>query len=183
MSTRHFLLYDFLFPILGILAAGIFLSDQFDSNFFRWLDSVKVFGLGAWFSHSPIRQTLWIYSWAVFAAAPALLWLVWFRVNLEYDWVERSRRLDRPVYNFMRGFCRWIDGVDAGKWQMQSLQFRMAQAEDRANRLESDLSKARQAYVDLEADYDDLEAQLAPTDEMESEYASDSQYAPDSRAG
>jgi signal transduction histidine kinase len=174
MSTRHFLLYDFLVPIFGILAAGFFLSSHFDTSLFLWIDSVKVFGIGAWFSHSPIRQTLWIYSWAVFAAAPALLWMVWFRVNLEYDWVERSRRLDRPIYNFVRGFCRWIDGVDASKWQMQSLQFRTAQAEDRARKLEADLVQARKAYSDLEADYDDLEAQLAPTDEMESEYAQDS---------
>ena len=29
MSKRHFLLYDFLLPALGILAAGYFLSQQF----------------------------------------------------------------------------------------------------------------------------------------------------------
>lgn len=177
MSKRHFLLYDFLLPILGIMAAGFFLSNLFDTNFFLWLDSIKAFGIGSWFSHSPIRQTLWIYSWVAFAVAPALLWLVWVRVNLEYDWVERGRRLDRPIYTFFRGLFRWIDGVDAGKWQFQAMQFRAAQAEDRVRKLESDLAQARQAYADLEADYMDLESQLAPTDEMETE------YVPDTRAG
>lgn len=178
MSKRHFLLYDFILPILFILAAGRFLSDQFDTALFRWADSIKAFGIGPWFSHSSIRQTLWSDSWLLFASAPALLWLAWFRVNVEYDYVERCRRLDRPLYTFFRGLFRWIDGTDASKWQIQSLQFRLAQAEDRTRKLETDLLKARAACTKLEAEleaaYDDLEGQATPAEGYEDEYQSGS---------
>lgn len=170
MSKRHFLLYDFLLPLLGILAAGRFLSDQFDTAVFRWVDSIQTMGIGAWFRSSPVRPALWADSWLAFSAAPALLWLVWLRVNVEYDYVERARRLDRPLYFFVRGVFRWIDGADKAKWQMQYLQFRLAQAEERAGKLEKDLGRARKAYSELAADYDDLEAQVYPDGEAGDPY-------------
>jgi hypothetical protein len=167
MSKRHFLLYDFVLPLLGILAAGTFLSQQFDTAVFRWLDSLKAFGLGSWFSHSPLRETLWAYSQLLFAAPAALLWLAWMRINLEYDYVERGRKLDRPIFKLVRGLLRWIEGTDAGAWQAQNATFRLAQSEDRARRLEAELMKTRQAYADLEADYAALEEETSTLDEME----------------
>lgn len=170
MSKRHFFLYDFILPIAAILGAGFFLSNQFDTALFRWLDSLKAFGIGAWFRHSPIRETLWNYSHLIFAAGPALFWMIWVRVNLEYDWVERRRVLDRPIFNFVRGFFRWLEGVDASKWKLQSAEFRAAQAEDHARKVEGELGRLRKDYADLEADYDALEAETATMEQLEDEY-------------
>lgn len=170
MSKGHFFLYDFLLPILVALGAGWFLSQQLDTALFRWLDSVKAFGFGSWFGHSPLRTTLWDFSWVAFAVPPALLWLVWVRMNVEYDYVERRRRLDRPVFGFVRGFFRWIESDESARWQLQSAQFRAAQAEDRARQLESDLHKAKAAYTELAADYDALEEETASLQEMEDQY-------------
>lgn len=162
MSKRHLILYDILLPLAGILAAGRLLSDLFDIQVLRWLDSVQAFGMGAWFSHSPARALLWNFSWPAFSLAPGLLWLVWVRINLEYDFAARRRRLDRPVYDFLRGCFRWIDGVDAGRWQLEAARFRMAQAEDRVRSLEGELARVRRDYADLEADYDALAAENDP---------------------
>jgi hypothetical protein len=159
LSNRHLLLYDILLPLAVVLAAGRLLSDLFDSQVLRWLDSVQAFGLGAWFGRSPVRVLLWKYSWPAFSLAPGLLWLVWVKVNVQYDRALRRRRLDRPLYDFARGFFRWIDGVDAGKWQLEAARFRAAQAEDRVRALEAELARARKAYADLEADYDELAAE------------------------
>jgi hypothetical protein len=110
MSKKHFFIYDFLLPIAGILALGSFFSDHFDTVIFRSLDGIKAFGIGAWFGHSPLRETLWNYSWLFFSAVPALAWLVWVRINMEYDWVNGRKRLDRPIFAFFHGIARWIEG-------------------------------------------------------------------------
>lgn len=167
MSKRHFLLYDVLLPILGILAAGLFLSQQFDTLVFRRLDSLKAFGIGSWFFHSPMRETFWAYSHLVFALPVALLWLAWVRINLEYDYVERGRKLDRPIFKLARGILRWIEGSEAGGAQARSAQFRLAQSEDRARRLEAELMKTRREFADLEADYADLEEETSAFAGME----------------
>lgn len=170
MSKRHFLLYDFLLPIAGILGAGYFFSTQFDTDLFRWLDSLTAFGVGPWFRHSPARETLWNHSYLIFAAGPALLWLLWVKMNLEYDYIERGRTLDRPIYNFVRGCFRWVDGTDASKWQLQSAQFRAAQAEDHARKLAGELARLRKDYQALEADYDALEEETASLEVLEDEF-------------
>lgn len=167
MSKRHFLLYDLILPLIGILSAGLFLSQQFDTAVFRRLDSLKAFGIGAWFAHSPMRETLWAWSHLVFAAPAALLWLAWVRINLEYDYLKRGSKLDRPIFKLVRGLFRWIEGSDGGGSQAQAAQFRLAQSEDRARRLEAELMKTRQAYADLEADYADLEEETSTFEEME----------------
>lgn len=173
MSKRHFFLYDFLLPLLVVLAAGVFLARQFDADLLRWLDTRKTFGIGAWFAHSPLRRIVWNFAWLFCAVPPALLWLLWARLNLEYDWVARARRLDRPIFNFARGFFLWVEGGEGGQTrfgQLQSAQFRAAQAEDRSRRLEGELAKARRAYADLEADYGALEDEAAALEELEGKY-------------
>jgi hypothetical protein len=160
MSKRHFFLFDFILPIAAILGIGRFLSGQFDTSLFMALDKIKAFGFGAMFSHSPIRQVLWDYSFVLFAAAPALLWLIWVRINVEYDYLSRSKRLDRPLYGFFKSLLKWIDGDDGLRWQIQSLEFRAAQSEDRARKLEAELMRTRQEVADLEKANEDLEAEL-----------------------
>lgn len=160
MSKQHFFIFDFIFPIAAILAIGKFLSNQFDTSLFLAFDRVKAFGFGFMFSHSPLRAILWDYSWVLFAAAPALLWLIWVRINVEYDYVARARRLDRPLYGFFKGLLKWIDGDDGVRWQIQSLEFRAAQSEDRARKLEAELMRTRQEVADLEKINADLESEL-----------------------
>ncbi|GEM_PF-2972562 len=147
MSKRHFFLYDFLLPLIGILALGRFLSDRFDTSLFHNLDRIKAFNFGQWFGHSPLRATLWNYSWLAFAVFPALLWMIWVRINLEYDWVERRRILDRPIHTFFKGFSKWIEG-DAGlRAATVAYERRLAAAEERIHRLEAEL---REAHAELD---------------------------------
>jgi hypothetical protein len=160
MSKRHLFLFDILMPIAAIFGVGKFLSTLFDTSVFLTLDRVKAFGFGMMFSHSPFRNVLWDYSWVMFAAAPALLWLIWVRINVEYDYVSRSRRLDRPLYGFFKGLLKWIDGDDGLRWQIQSLEFRAAQSEERARKLEAELMRTRQEVGDLEQANQDLEDEL-----------------------
>ncbi|MDB5049100.1 MAG: hypothetical protein JWO30_2171 [Fibrobacteres bacterium] len=143
MSKRHFFLYDFLLPLAGIAALGRFFSDHFDSFVFQWLDSIKPFGLGLWFSHSPLRQNLWDSSWLFFAAVPAVAWMIWVRINMEYDWVNSCRRLDRPIYAFFRGLARWVEGGSELEMVRQGYERRLAIEHDRVRRLEAELAEAR----------------------------------------
>lgn len=140
MSKKHFFLYDFLLPLAGILALGRYFSDRFDSVFFQRLDVIKAFGIGVWFSHSPLRETLWTYSWLCFAVAPALAWLVWVRINLEYDWINHGRRLDRPIFNFFQGIARWIEGGGEAQQVRMTYERRLAQSQDHIHRLEAELA-------------------------------------------
>jgi hypothetical protein len=151
MSTRHFFLYDLLLPLAGIFGLGRLFSDHFDSFIFRSLDSVKAFGLGAWFSHSPMRETLWNASWIVFAVVPALAWLVWVRLNMEYDWVNSRRRLDRPIFTFFQGIGRWIEGGGEVLKVRQAYEHRLAVAEDRVRRMEAEIAELTAAYDPAEA--------------------------------
>jgi hypothetical protein len=155
MSKRHFFLYDLLLPFAGILAVGHFFSDHFDSFIFRWLDSVKAFGLGSWFGHSPLRETLWTYSWAFFAVFPALAWMVWVRINIEYDWINSRRRLDRPIFTFFQGIGRWIEGGGEVRQVKLAYERRLAIAEDRVRRLEGELAAAYDPAQDSEDEWQD----------------------------
>jgi hypothetical protein len=142
MTKKHFFLYDFLLPLAGILAAGRFLSDSFDTGLFHSLDKIKAFGFGAWFGHSPLRATLWDFSWLAFAFFPALLWLVWVRINLEQDWVNMRRRLDRPIFTFFKGLGRWIEGDDEIKAASLAYERRLAEAGERIRALGKELDEA-----------------------------------------
>jgi len=146
MSKRHFFLYDFLLPIAVSFGLGRLFSDHFDSFTFRSLDSVKAFGLGAWFSHSPMRETLWNSSWIVFAVVPALAWLAWIRLNMEYDWVNSRRRLDRPIFTFFQGISRWIEGGGEVLKVKRAYEHRLAVAEDRVRRMEARMAELTAAY-------------------------------------
>jgi hypothetical protein len=146
MSKRHFFLYDFLLPLAAILGLGRFFSDHFDSFIFRSLDSIKAFGLGAWFSHSPMRESLWNASWIFFAVVPALAWLVWVRLNMEYDWVNSRRRLDRPIFTFFQGIGRWIEGGAEVQKVRQAYEHRLAVAEDRVRRMQAEMAELTAAY-------------------------------------
>ena len=160
MSKRHFFLYDFLIPIAILLALGKFLAAQFDAFVFNGIGQIKAFGLGEWFSQSHLRQTLWDNSWLVFAAVPALLWLVWMRINVEYDYLNNRRRLDRPLYGFLRGLLRWVDGDESAVGEIRILEMRVVQAEDRARQAEAQLSQARQEKDAWESDYRHLESEI-----------------------
>ena len=140
MTRKHFFLYDFLLPLATILALGKALSDQFDTFLFRRLDAVKAFGMGIWFAHGPLREALWSYSWLFFAAAPALAWLVWVRINMEYDWINNRRKLDRPIFGFFQGIALWIEG--GGETRRISMEYerRLAQRQDQIHRLEAELA-------------------------------------------
>ncbi|MDB5105279.1 MAG: hypothetical protein JWP91_2968 [Fibrobacteres bacterium] len=155
MSKRHFFFYDFLLPLAGILALGRFFSDHFDTFIFRWMDTVKPFGLGEWFSHSPLRENLWHSSWLFFAIVPALAWMVWVRINLEYDWVNARRRLDRPIFTFFQGLGRWVEG--GGELQMVKMAYerRLAIADDRVRRLEAQLAAAYDPAQDSDGEWQD----------------------------
>jgi hypothetical protein len=142
MSRKHFFLYDFLLPLIGVLMIGRFFSDHFDTFLFHKLDTIKAFGLGQWFGHSSIRQTLWDYSWLTFAIVPALAWMVWVRINMEYDWVNGRRRLDRPIFTFFLGLARWIEGGGEVQMVRQAYERRLAIELDRARRLEAELAAA-----------------------------------------
>jgi hypothetical protein len=142
MSRKHFFLYDVLLPLAGVLFLGHLFSDRFDTAIFRWLDSVKAFGLGEWFGRSDFREKLWTYSWLLFAAMPALAWMVWVRINLEYDWVNGRRRLDRPIYTLFRNFFRWIEGGGELLLVRQAYERRLAAELDRVRRLEAELAGA-----------------------------------------
>ena len=166
MSKRHFLLYDFLLPLLGIIALGRFLSSEFDNSLFRWLDQMKAFGFGAWFIASPVRPFLWGYVWTLFCIPPALLWITWIRINLEYDWVNRKSRMDRPLFTFFRGLARWIEGHNARAIR-QAYEQRLAQADDRIRQLQTALQKSRQPqhaprreFLELEDDPRDRQLQV-----------------------
>jgi hypothetical protein len=169
MSKKHFFLFDFVLPLAVILAIGKFLSLQFDTSVFMSLDKIRAFGFGMMFSHSPARALLWNYSFVLFAAAPALLWLIWVRINVEFDYMTNSRRLDRPLYGFMKSLMRWVDDDDGGKFQLQTLEFRAVQAEDRARKLEAELMRTRQEVADLERENQDLEDELAADYDTEAE--------------
>jgi hypothetical protein len=146
MSKRHFFFYDLVMPLAVILGLGRFFSDHFDSLIFSRMDAIKAFGMGAWFSHSPLRETLWNSSWLFFAIVPALAWMVWVRINLEYDWINRGRRLDRPIFTFFQGLFRWIDGGGEVQRVRQAYEHRLAVAEDRARRLEAELARSAAAF-------------------------------------
>lgn len=154
MGKKHFFLYDFLIPLAGIVLIGHWFSDRFDSVLFRKVDAIRAFGLGEWFGHSALRATLWEYSWAIFAVAPALAWMVWVRINLEYDWIERRRKLDRPIYKFFAGFFRWIEDGGEMQRQRQAFEFRLAQAHDHIHRLDAELA-AYKAQEAAEAEWPD----------------------------
>src|SRR4051812_35714366 len=109
MSKKHFLLYDFLLPLVGIVLLGNFLSARFDGVLFHRLDSIRAFGLGFLFSHSELRANLLRSSWMIFALIPAAAWMVWIRINLEYDYVQLGRRLDRPIFKFFQALSLWIE--------------------------------------------------------------------------
>lgn len=147
MSKRHFFLYDFLLPLAGILALGRFLSDKFDTALFQSLDRIKAFNFGQWFGHSPLRATLWDSSWLAFALVPGLLWLIWVRINLEYDWVNRCRKLDRPIYSFFKSLSKWIEGDGEVRAVSLAYERRLAAAEERIHRLEDEL---HEAHAELE---------------------------------
>lgn len=148
MSKKHFFLYDFLLPIAGILALGNFFSDHFDTVIFQGLDGIKAFGIGAWFGHSPLRGILWNYSWLFFSAVPALAWLVWVRINMEYDWVNGRKRLDRPIFSFFHGIGRWIEGGGEVRMLRLAYERRLAIADDRVRRLEKELETAQAGFDD-----------------------------------
>jgi hypothetical protein len=143
MSKKHFLLYDFLLPLAGILLIGNFLSERFDGALFHRLDSIRAFGLGFVFSHSELRATLLRSSGLIFALIPAAAWMVWVRINLEYDYVHMGRRLDRPIFKFFQAFSDWIEAGGAAKRERQALEVRLAQAHDHIHRLDAELSTAR----------------------------------------
>ena len=163
MTKKHFLLYDFLIPIGGILAIGRFLSDKFDAVALRGLDHVKPFGFGSWFSGHPFRDLLWEYSWLAFAFIPAVFWLLWVRINLEYDWVNRRRRLDRPIYTLFKKLGSWIDGRKEIRELTLVYERRLAAAEERIHRLEQELEEAYAANAD--SDYDDEDDEIAEAGE------------------
>lgn len=140
MTRKHFFFYDILLPLASILAVGKALSDHFDTFLFQRLDAIKAFGLGAWFGHSALRETLWTYSWLFCAAAPALAWMVWVRINMEYDWINRCRKLDRPIFGFFQGLTRWIEGGGEARQMQLAYERRLAQAQDHIHRLEAELA-------------------------------------------
>jgi hypothetical protein len=143
MSKKHFLLYDFLLPLAGILLIGSFLSERFDGGLFHRLDSIKAFGLGFVFSHSELRATLLRSSWLIFASIPAAAWMVWVRINLEFDYLQQRRRIDRPIFNFFQALSLWIEDGGQAKRERQALEVRLAQAHDHIHRIEAELSAAR----------------------------------------
>jgi len=149
MSKKHFLLFDFLLPLAGIALLGRFLAQRFDGALFHAVDSLRAFGIGFWFAHSDLRGTLWDSSWMVFALIPAALWLVWWRINLEYDYMQHGRRLDRPIFKFFRALFRWIEGADGGSSGVAAtraggeLERRLAQSHDHIHRLEAELAALR----------------------------------------
>lgn len=148
MSKKHFFLFDFLLPLAGIALIGRFLAQRFDGALFHRVDSLRAFGIGFWFAHSELRATLWDYSWMVFALFPAALWLVWCRINLEYDYLQ-GRKLDRPIFKFFQALFRWIEGVSgqgapgAARLPGPELEKRLAQSHDHIHRLEAELAALR----------------------------------------
>jgi hypothetical protein len=157
MSKKHFFLFDFLLPLAGIALIGRFLAQRFDGALFHSVDTLRAFGIGFWFAHSDLRATLWDYSWIVFALFPAALWLVWCRINLEYDYVQRGRKLDRPIFKFFQALVGWIEGTAgqgpgdrrsggqgfAGHLPGPELEKRLAQSHDHIHRLEAELAALR----------------------------------------
>jgi hypothetical protein len=143
MSKKHFLLYDFLLPLAGILFLGSFLSERFAGVLFHRLDSIRAFGVGFVFAHSELRATLLHSSWLIFALIPAAAWMVWVRINLEYDYLQRGRRLDRPIFKFFQALSLWIEAGGPAKREQQALEVRLAQAHDHIHRIEAELSAAR----------------------------------------
>jgi hypothetical protein len=140
MTKRHFFLYDVVLPLAAMLAVGKILSDHFDTFMFRRLDTIHAFGIGAWFAHSPLRETLWTYSWLFFAAAPAFAWLVWVRINMEYDWINQRRKLDRPIFGFFSGMAAWFEGGGESRQIQLAYERRLAQSQDHIHRLEAELA-------------------------------------------
>ena len=143
MSKKHFFLYDFLLPLVGILLIGNFLAERFDGVLFHRLDSIKAFGLGFVFSHSELRAGLLRYAWLIFALIPAAAWMVWVRINLEYDYLQNRRRLDRPIFKFFQALSVWIEDGGRAKREQNALEGRLAQAHDHIHRIEAELAAAR----------------------------------------
>jgi len=160
MSKKHFFLFDFLLPLAGIVLIGRFLAQRFDGALFHRIDSIRAFGIGIGFTHSELRATLWDYSWIVFAFIPAAIWLVWCRINLEHDYLQNRRRLDRPIFKFFQALLGWIEGGRGAGGQMPAgyrqgfpgaeadrsgsdLEKRLAQSHDHIHRLEAELAALR----------------------------------------
>jgi hypothetical protein len=143
LSKKHFLFYDVLLPAACILILGNFLSGRFDGPVFRRLDSIRAFGLGFEFAHSALRASLLRYSPFIFALIPAAAWMVWVRINLEYDPARAARSLDRPVFRAFQAFLAWVEGRGAEPAERQAREARLAQARDRIRRLEAELAAAR----------------------------------------
>jgi len=162
MSKKHFFCFDFLLPLAGIVLIGRFLAQRFDGALFHRVDSIRAFGIGIWFAHSELRATLWDYSWIVFAFIPAAIWLVWCRINLEHDYLQNRRKLDRPIFKFFQALLGWIEGGGQGPGQRpggpglgfpgsgaegnrsgSDLEKRLAQSHDHIHRLEAELAALR----------------------------------------
>ncbi len=137
-----------------ILASGNFLANKFSLWMFHKLDVIRAFGFGSWFGHSALRIELWNYSWLAFALIPGTLWMVWVRVNREYDWIERKRKLDRPIFNFLKAVAKAIDGGQDKKEIQAEISSRIAAVEARSQarirELEKELAELRMAYAETE---------------------------------
>ncbi len=155
MSKKHFFLYDFLLPLFTMLVIGQLLSEKFDTVIFQHVDRIKAFGLGHWFGQSSLRASLWNYSSLVFAGFPVLLWTIWIRINVEYDWVNHCRRLDRPVFSFVKNLVEWIEGKDTIRQLTMTYERQLQLSENRIQKLQAELVAIEAEFPEevLEEDY------------------------------
>ena len=154
MTRKHFFIYDFCLPLFGILMIGFFLSEWFAESLLHALDRVQSFGFGTWFGHHALREVVWVYSQWVFAIPPALVWLLWFRLNVEVDFISGQKRLDRPLFKLVAGFFNAIEDGGEMAQVKREYQLKIARLEDHYRQLHQDLLREECFDTDATGNFD-----------------------------
>lgn len=157
MTRKHLFLYDILLPGALIVGAGWLGSQLFAEKLLWVLDHVRMWDLGTAFRKSEIREWVWNYSDFVFAVPPALLWLLWVRLNVQTDFLSGRKSLERPLFQFVHGFFNWIEDGGELAAQKRDYELKLARAHDKIHQLQIEMSRAQSFQEDVESQLGDLD--------------------------
>ncbi len=139
MTKKHIFLFDILLPIAFISLTGWLLSQILALPVFRWAAAVQLWGIGNWFVSSNFGRDIWPYRWPLFCIPVLVTWLLWIRLNLQYDIINYRYRMDRPLFTLFERFFQWIEGGDKVTLLKRAYEQRLAAAHDTIRKLERQL--------------------------------------------
>ncbi len=156
MRKRHFLVFDILTPALALLIGSTVFHAIFGVVILSSLNRALIprienFGIGS--SQEPLVSG---HIWLLFFLSGLILWLLYFRHNMQRDRVKHQWYLKRPIYHLLRKLLDWTDVQTSAEVQIRSLEARVKMLVDEKKVVRTQIEIIRHQNQQLSSNYDQV---------------------------